>query len=118
MVLELGQIITSAIWLGQVELKNCWLMIEFSCDLAFQLWSPYGLGWIRTSHLAYLKVPKGTICLYWIMVLHVMSYSALLKELILKKGAIVYQVLVVGIYLSNSDYLCHYVGYSNWCKEC
>ena len=53
-------------------------MIEFSCDLAFQLWSPY--GWIATSHLAYLL-----------------------------KGAIVYQVLVVGIYLSNSDYLCHQV---------
>ena len=52
--------------------------------------------------------PKGTICLYWIMVLHVMSYSAG-KGAYLLKGAIVYQVLVVGIYLSNSDYLCHQV---------
>ena len=37
------------------------------------------------------------------------SWAYVTQLLHLLKGAIVYQVLVVGIYLSNSDYLCHQV---------
>ena len=49
--------------------------------------------------------PKGTICLYWIMVLHVMSYSAGQGAYLLK-GAIVYQVLVQDTYLLLNQIIC------------